>query len=250
MEEKLNVHQKWHNVMKAVKTLSRDSNVKYTGKGGQVDYKAMSADKVLGIVRPIIEENGLNVTPEDVEIAAPGRPMIVVVKYRVTDVLTGDHFFYKSAGASVDTADKGPGIAMTYAHKTGFLKALNIPCGYDADDVSSLEIEDKNRELQEKCISHYKAAGANMKEADKLGGVDEALRTQMTGAMKQSRDLLEVGKLRDFEEMTAIYRENLELVAKRPEGPDKNDMLAKTIMAMKSFDIKRMKQQNQMLGGK
>jgi len=213
----VNVHQKWHEVMKTIKGLSKDMTVNFQGKGGQVNYQAMSADKVLGIVRPVLLTQGLNLTPDKISYSMIGKFLFVQVTYRVTDIISGDSFTYDSLGSSIDTSDKGPGIAMTYAHKTGLLKSINIPCGADADDISSLEHAEKEAEIFTKCHTHHKAVSDNILEAFRLGGPTENLKNGVLMKAKEHFDNLVPSELAKLETLTALYRENIEMVLKVPE---------------------------------
>ena len=133
----MNIYQRLNEVRKAVKYLKKDAAV--TG------YKAVTHDYVTSEVRPHLIKHGIIVVPRQIsgELQPTGKstkqgvPFTNYVGFYEFDFINMDDpedRFTVSVGAmSEDTADKGPGGAISYAMKYAFLKLLNIETG-DAEE--------------------------------------------------------------------------------------------------------------------
>ena len=143
--QKTGLYQKILQVMKDVEYLQKDDSVKYK----EVNYKAISEEKVTSAVRSSLVKNGLIVLPVDQEHTKEGMLTTVNTKYKIIDVDTGESEIIVSSGTGVDTQDKGVGKAMTYSYKYLFLRAFAIPTGDDPDKISSAQL-DKELEDEEK----------------------------------------------------------------------------------------------------
>lgn len=129
----VNIYQKINEVRKAVQYLQKDAIV--TG------YKAITHDFVTSAVRPHLIEHGIVIVPRQVsyEVRDTGKttkggvPYTSYVGMYEFDFVNMDEpldQFTVSVGAiSEDTADKGPGGAISYAMKYALLKVFNIETG-------------------------------------------------------------------------------------------------------------------------
>ena len=144
----MTVYEKILNVMNEVGYLNKDGFVE-TGKGK--GYKALTDEKVLTAIRPVMVKHRLIMVP----VAMEHRRADEKVKdyngnektNRITDVdMTfriinvddpKDYVDVVSSGTGVDTQDKGIGKSMTYAKKYALLNSFLIPSGEDTDQISS-----------------------------------------------------------------------------------------------------------------
>ena len=144
----MTVYEKILNVMNEVGYLNKDGFVE-TGKGK--GYKALTDEKVLTAIRPVMVKHRLIMLP----ISMDHRRADEKVKdyqgnektNRITDVdMTfriinvddpKDYVDVVSSGTGVDTQDKGIGKSMTYAKKYALLNSFLIPSGEDTDQISS-----------------------------------------------------------------------------------------------------------------
>lgn len=154
---KMSVYEKMLNVMAKVSYLNKDGFVETTkGKG----YKALTDEKVLTTIRPILVEEKLVMVPvkmtqrrTDEKITVYNNNQPVEKTNRVTDVeMTfrivdaenpSDFVEVVSCGTGVDTQDKGIGKAQTYAKKYAILNSFLVPSGDDTDQISSEKYDEQ-----------------------------------------------------------------------------------------------------------
>ena len=142
------VYEKILNVMNEVGYLNKDGFVE-TGKGK--GYKALSDEKVLTAIRPVMVKHRLVMLPIKTEHRRidekvkdyngnekTNRITDVDMTFRIIDVDDPTSFIdVVSSGTGVDTQDKGIGKAQTYAKKYALLNSFLIPSGEDTDQISS-----------------------------------------------------------------------------------------------------------------
>lgn len=104
-------------------------------------YKAVSEGDVLAAVKPLEEKYGIYSYPEvrTTEQILCNDKFILRIKvlYRFVDIEDGSSIVVESYGDGVDSLDKAPGKAMTYADKYALMKAYKIETGDDPDYVES-----------------------------------------------------------------------------------------------------------------
>lgn len=172
----LNIYQR---MMKATADINRVAkNLKVDISKNQ-SYKAVSEADVLEAVKPVEEKFGIYSYPvkrviikDDTYTTKSSYNgnesekttffLRLEVTYRFVNVDKPDEFVdITTYGDGVDTQDKAPGKAMTYADKYALLKAYKIQTGDDPDASASGDLKRKP-----------KAAGPTpeqMKEAEDLG---------------------------------------------------------------------------------
>lgn len=139
MSEKMNLHQKMLEVMKAIEYLNKDDAVKY----GQTSYRAMSEEKVTSTVRKEFVRLGIVVYPVEQTVSKDGNITTTNTTYKMVNVEDpNDFIFLASSGQGADTQDKGVGKAMTYSFKYMLLRTFAIPTGEDPDKISSDQLDD------------------------------------------------------------------------------------------------------------
>lgn len=136
--------------MKDVQYLKKDDHVKFK----EVNYKAISEEKVTSTIRASMVEHGLVIIPIKQEHKKDGNLTTVDVTYKIVDIDTGDFTEAVSSGTGADTQDKGVGKAMTYAYKYLLLRTFAIPTGEDPDKISSTELDEKAKAEPKKKDPH------------------------------------------------------------------------------------------------
>ena len=141
-----NLFAKILKVMQDVTYLQKDDSVGY----GNNKYRAITEEKVTTEVGKSMRKHGLVILPIGVEerredfdvVRANGkhgtdRITTITTKYLVVDSESGESMEVCSAGAGVDSQDKGIGKALTYAYKYLLLRMFAIPTGEDPDKQAS-----------------------------------------------------------------------------------------------------------------
>jgi hypothetical protein len=126
----LNLHQRMAAVMQEVTYIQKE-----TKQGMQ--YKIVSHDKVTAKVRPALLANGVIYYPIRCDTAQNGNRTECNMTVRFANIDDPQDFIdVQSCGHGIDTQDKGPGKAQSYAVKYALLKALGLETGDDADHDS------------------------------------------------------------------------------------------------------------------
>ena len=150
----MNIYQKMLQATQKIATVAKNLNVD-TGKGKS--YKAVCEADVLAAVKPIEEELGIYSFPASREVIDSGELVNVYngnerrqlymrlqTVYRFVNVEQPDeHIDITTYGDGVDSQDKAPGKAMTYADKYALLKAYKIQTGDDPDAQGSGDLQSK-----------------------------------------------------------------------------------------------------------
>ena len=168
----MSVYQKMLKVMEEIQYLQKDGRIE---TGGGKSYKALTDEKVLQAIRPVMIRNGLvmfpisivqnrtdeQVTGYDGKVKV-NRITAVDAVYRIVDADEPDSYIeVASCGTGVDTQDKGSGKAMTYAKKYALLNTFLVPSGDDTDNIGS---EMYTAELTKDRTDDIKAMIAKAKE--------------------------------------------------------------------------------------
>lgn len=157
--QKLNIYQKMSAATEKIQKVAKKLKV---GEGTKQSYKAVGEADVLEAVKPIEIELGIYSYPFDRKILTESRDTFknsfgerenyiirLETTYRFVNVDNPDDFIdIKTYGDGVDSQDKAPGKAMTYADKYALLKAYKIETGDDPDKNKSGHISKETEELQ------------------------------------------------------------------------------------------------------
>lgn len=149
MENK-NIYQKMSAITNELRTIAKNLNVDM-GKGKS--YKAVQEKDILDAVKPIEEKYGVysypiarNVIDSDVLEKetqygiSKNLYMRIETTYRFVNIDKSDEYIDMiSYGDGIDSGDKAPGKAMTYADKYALMKAYKIATGDDPDAEGSPE---------------------------------------------------------------------------------------------------------------
>lgn len=144
----LNIHQRIRGIM---------SDVDYIQKGDKTvngSYRFVSHDQVVEKLHALFVLWGVNVIPNTEDMIQDGnRTMIKYVVSFVNVDNPSDHFSTRwfahaidgggtnKDGKPIPIGDKGPGKAMSYAHKYALLKTFNLATGEDPDNDANASYE-------------------------------------------------------------------------------------------------------------
>lgn len=146
--EKNNIYQRMSAITAEITAVAKNLAVGYGSSG----YKAVGEADVLAAVKPAEAKHGVYSYPVKREIVESGtmeKPgkngtttiqlyMRLKVTYRFLCIdMPESYIDIESYGDGVDTQDKAPGKAMTYADKYALLKAYKIITGEDPDQYAS-----------------------------------------------------------------------------------------------------------------
>lgn len=130
MTESKNVHQRLAAAMEEVDYIQKEH------KQG-MNYTIVSHDAVTAKVRPVLLKNGIVYYPVRCEHVHNGNRAECAMTVRFVNIDAPTDFFdVPTFGYGIDTQDKGPGKAMSYAVKYALLKALGLETGDDPDTES------------------------------------------------------------------------------------------------------------------
>lgn len=156
-EKKLNLHEKMHEIYKAVQRLEKDGKIDF----GKTNYKALTESKTTSIMREQCNKQKIVVYPVEQNWTRIGNITHVDVKYRIINVEDpSDYIEVVSCGDGADTQDKGTGKAMTYAYKYMWLRTFALATGEDPDLICNEELED----IQKKELQTMQETGINANE--------------------------------------------------------------------------------------
>lgn len=169
----MNIYEKISAIMQDVQYLTKDDQVKF----GTTSYKALSEEKVTGIMRAELIKHKLVIYPIQQSASRIGQITHVDVMYRLVNVENPQEYIdIASCGDGADSQDKGSGKAMTYAFKYMWLRAFALPTGEDPDKISSAELDEKLKYVCADCgipISNTKTRSGEIWEADKIAAYAE-----------------------------------------------------------------------------
>ena len=143
-----NIFQRMSKITQEITAVAKNLQVGY----GSNQYKAVGEADILAAVKPLEAKYGVYSYPLFREIVESGTMekesknnsksvqlyMRIKVTYRFLCVDNPDSYLdIESFGDGVDTQDKAPGKAMTYADKYALMKAYKIITGDDPDQYAS-----------------------------------------------------------------------------------------------------------------
>jgi hypothetical protein len=128
MTKQLNIYQRMLGVM---------ADIDYIQKGPKSvngQYKFASHDQVTGSLHPYLVKHGiLPVTTVESESQEGNRTKVILLIDFVNVDLPTDKISVRYFGYGIDSGDKGPGKAISYAFKIACLKGFMLETGEDPD---------------------------------------------------------------------------------------------------------------------
>lgn len=152
----MNIYEKMSAITEEITAVAKNLNVGW----GKNQYKAVGEADVLAEVKPIEAKHGVYSYPFNRQIIdssvltsvkADGAEtkqifMRIEVVYRFVNTEKPEEYIdITTYGDGVDSQDKAPGKAMTYADKYALLKAYKIITGEDPDQNYSNDLKGKTR---------------------------------------------------------------------------------------------------------
>jgi hypothetical protein len=142
----LNLHQRLHRAMSAVTYVQKT-------KKKDMKYSIVTHDDVTAKVRPALHAARVHYRPVELKHGQDGNRTwaYVVVRFANIDNST-DHIDVPSFGYGIDSQDKGPGKAISYAVKYALLKTLGLETGDDPDMDQTVQhvSEQEQKEVERK----------------------------------------------------------------------------------------------------
>ena len=152
----MNIYEKLSKITSEISTVAKNLSV----EAGKSSYKAVGEADVLAAVKPIEAKYGVYSYPYKRQVIDSGEIVSttkygdrkqlylrVETVYRFVNIEKPEEFVeITTYGDGVDTQDKAPGKAMTYADKYALLKAYKIQTGDDPDQKGSAELKEMNRQ--------------------------------------------------------------------------------------------------------
>lgn len=152
--EEMNIYEKMLRIQSEIPTVAKNLNVS-TGKSGS--YKAVSERDVKDAVKPLEEKYGVYSFPVSKELIEQtqieqetnyGKRASFYIRERVTYRFvnihkTDEYIEIDGYGDGIDSGDKSPGKADTYASKYCLMSAYKISTGDDPDKDASQEYTKK-----------------------------------------------------------------------------------------------------------
>lgn len=184
VQRNLNIFQKMSMATARIQKVAKKLKV---GEGTKQSYNAVSEADVLEAVKPIEIELGIYSYPFDRKIVTESRDTFknsfgekenYIIRletiYRFVNTDNPSEFIdIKTYGDGVDSQDKAPGKAMTYADKYALLKAYKIGTGDDPDKNLSGKLKQNKAEEELKLININKM---NMLLSETETDIEEMLR--------------------------------------------------------------------------
>lgn len=103
-------------------------------KKSGMNYSIVSHDAVTAKVRPILVKHGIVYYPAAITVQQDGNRTQVQMSVKFANMDDpSDYIHVESLGYGIDSQDKGPGKAISYAVKYALLKCLGLETGDDPD---------------------------------------------------------------------------------------------------------------------
>lgn len=114
------------------------SEIDYIQKGPKTvngQYRYVSHDQVTAAIHPLLVKHGIVTVPTVEEFIQEGNRTIVKLLTTFVNIDNPqDQFTIRSLGYGIDSGDKGPGKAVSYAFKMACLKTFCLETGEDSDN--------------------------------------------------------------------------------------------------------------------
>lgn len=152
LDHSMNIYQRMLKAQSMVETVSKNLQV----DAGKQKYKAVSERDILDAVKKVEDKCGIYSYPFERKVyenkatvnknGYETQWMRIQTVYRFINIDKPEEFIdVTTYGDGVDTMDKAPGKAMTYADKYALMKAYKISTGDDPDKEASEEQKPKQQ---------------------------------------------------------------------------------------------------------
>lgn len=193
------------------KILDIMAELTYLRKGSKKvnnQYTFISHDQVSAAVHPMLVKHGVVIAPTVSKWTQEGNRTSVDLEIHVFNVDDmSDSFKLSFFGYGIDSGDKGPGKAISYAYKYAMLKLFCLETGDDPDNDANATYEpEKCREFDE--AVHTSATTAEIEKIDKF----LAYSSKLTGTHIEDLKRQALSKMPQFLEAAKKWK---------PKGEDK-----------------------------
>jgi hypothetical protein len=171
-----NIHRKLHLAMGEIGRVNKGLTV----EAGRNSYRAVSHDDVVAAVRPAFLKHGITCLLSIADAKEESYQVVrksgqTVTEYRVTvwvdvtftSVHDGSSVTVRGYAVGVDSGDKGPGKAISYAKKYALLTCLLLSTGEDVDMHASEEGLRSSTQLEQAKHAAQHAAEVRLVKADR-----------------------------------------------------------------------------------
>lgn len=138
----MGVYGKLFAILEETGKIVKDMTIDMGGKGS---YNAISEPQVIKIIRPLLVKYKLIAIPVRATVNSVQNGLTTIeYTYRIIDTEVpfdevGSHVDVDTVGQGKSTADKGSGMASTYAFKYLWLRLFAMISGEDADNTSDYQ---------------------------------------------------------------------------------------------------------------
>lgn len=154
----LNIYQKMLCIQSEMPTVAKNLNVQ---TGAKTSYKAVSEKDIIDAVKPLERKYGIYSHPLTREIVKDeileqdgsngkrlSHRLEIRVIYEFVNVdAPSERIVMDAYAVGIDSGDKAPGKAMTYADKYALMKAYKMSTGEDPDQTASEEYSAIKRDV-------------------------------------------------------------------------------------------------------
>jgi len=172
-----NIYQRILGIMSDVSYIQKDE------KKVANQYRYVSHDSVSAVIHPMLVKHGIVVIPTVKEMLQDGNrtTMCLMITFINSDN-PNESICVESYGYGIDTADKGPGKAYSYAFKYALLKMFCLETGDDPDHDQDAKYKPSNciseeqlEMIQEYDVPELKDFKQQVLKYRKIKGYDELL---------------------------------------------------------------------------
>lgn len=170
VEKSPNIYQRLHAVMGDVGYVQKEEKMVNN------QYRFVSHDGVTAAVRPSLLTHGIVALPQNLVFKQDGNRTEVSLDIDFVNIDDPkDRVSVPSFGYGIDTQDKGPGKAISYAVKYALLKALGLETGDDPERDSVDHKPDEKKEFTREDKKAQRDMGYDLALAKTIEDVDAVL---------------------------------------------------------------------------
>ena len=174
------IHLRLFRAAHSIAMLEKDGEV---SMGGKTAYGYISHDQTTMQTKKAFARHGIMVLPTVIEHSKDGNRTELTVECRFVNVDKPDDFVtVKGIGYGVDTSDKGPGKAFSYAMKYIYMKALMLN---SADDIEADDIKHQPEVSQ----AHLAREAANTQQTKQAWATTYKLALQSAQSVSEIKEL-------------------------------------------------------------
>jgi len=175
-----NIHQRLNSVMAEVSYIKKDKKIDM-GKGG---FRVTGHDNVTKLIHPLLVKHGISLIPSVEDMTQEGNRTRARMSFDWVNIdEPEDKFTNECVAYGIDSQDKGPGKAISYAQRYIVLKTLHIETGEKDVEESNDDFVPQAKVLKPVDLSP-KASGNHPE-------YDAQLDKPITGDLK--KDIIDLG---------------------------------------------------------